>query len=185
MNDAAAREIAARQHGCIHRDQFDGDPAADWYDDAPLVWSIPDLIDARTQDVAWMLAVDSTMFAGSATKVVASHVTACRFYGVGVLTGPAEFWTLGDQKLFVERRVRIHVCRELPPHRMIGGVPVTSPAATVQDLIDDFVSSDHVGRIVSDMIQRGVATREELDGELGADTVKTLLDVFAASAARH
>lgn len=159
-------DIAARQHGCIHRDQFDGPPDRAWVpSEHPDVWDVQ-----PTGPTGWaaaaLLAVDPGCFTRP-PRAVLSHTTAAKLWGAGVFAGGYHITaTVAAES---GTHLTVHPVGELPDWCWHHGLPVTAPAATIVAIAAVPGMRDHVGRAASDMLRRGLCDRADLDHVDGLD----------------
>ncbi|MGH3923828.1 MAG: type IV toxin-antitoxin system AbiEi family antitoxin domain-containing protein [Pseudonocardiaceae bacterium] len=131
----------------------------------------PDLDDLRA---AWLQLGEGVATARRLREpdVVVSHRSAAAALDVGdLLADVHEFYSLVRRRL---RRsdVRIRVRPDLPvgTWRVVRGLPVTTAAQVVSDLLADREDESAIARIVQDALRAGLLTRAELD-EIVADEV--------------
>jgi hypothetical protein len=102
---------------------------------------------------------------------VVSHGAAARVYGVGNLPGPtAEFTVPADHPVTAAPDVALHRAVVRPDeYRDIAGMPVTSPARTFADIATARSTDlEGLGRIATNFLRQGLATRDELAQALAA-----------------
>jgi hypothetical protein len=94
-----------------------------------------------------------------------SHRSAARLLDLGVVASDVpEF--ISDRRIQsrADVIVRVRSGGLMRPDWMVhDGFAVTTPARTVADLAADRMDGGHLGRIASDALQRGMATREDLE----------------------
>ncbi len=85
---------------------------------------------------------------------VVSHRSAASLYGLGDLPADRHEFTVRGRKQSRRPDVRLHQ-RDLRDDecQMLRGLPVTTPARTIVDLLQDHEEPDAVGRIVSDALR--------------------------------
>ncbi len=151
-----------------------------------------DLLDLRA---AWLaldparLAADR-LFGPTATAVV-SHASAAHLYGHGDLLADRHEFTLSIRKQTRRPELRLHRCSlatdDVTIHR---GLPVTTPARTVLDLLTTHHDGEHVAAVLADAVRAGLidvaalaprlapfAARFSLPRGDGAATLAHLLDL--------
>jgi hypothetical protein len=99
------------------------------------------------------------------TAGVVSHTAAIRVYGVGNLPGPAAEFTVPPEHIGAPNEgVRWHRAGLEPDeYREVSGLPVTTPGRTLADLAaDGSTDLEGLGRIATNFLVRGLATRVEL-----------------------
>lgn len=126
------------------------------------------------------------------TSGVVSHTSAAALHGIGdLLDDEAEFTVSGRKQS--RRGHRIHQAKLLPSEVTIAlGLPVTTPARTVADLLRDGHDPSHVAEVAGDTLRRSLATREEIATALeplarrnsqpsGSALLENLLDMVGLS----
>ena len=174
-------DVAARQHGCLHRDQIQGPVADGWTEIRPNVWLCPALETRWTFEASALLSIDPTAF-GPNPRSVLSHISATHLYGVGVLTGA--YHLTSNSVTSSDPQIVVHTVEHLPDWSYVEGIPTTNPAQTAADIAAT-CDADHAGRVINDMLHRGHVTRHDLDERLGASVVDELLTQHYANAVRH
>jgi len=123
----------------------------------------------RDLRAAW-LALDPTRsaedrLASTHTTAVVSHASAAGLHQLGDLLDDVHEFTLAERKQTRREGVRLHrgelTAQEVT---LIAGLPTTTPARTVADLLRDGHDVDHVATIVGAAVRRGT-TSVELLGE--------------------
>lgn len=93
---------------------------------------------------------------------VATGATAAWLYGLGEI-GPVPYEFCTDERRQTQRtHVRLRK-RRLPPEdvTIVAGIPVTTPARTVVDLIDEGEDLSLVANVLNDALRRGLIADEE------------------------
>lgn len=123
---------------------------------------------------------------------VVSHRSAAAVLGLGdLLADVHEFYSPVRRRL---RRddIRIRVRAHLPAdaRRVVGGLPVTTSARVVTDLLADREDESAVARVVQDALRAGLLRRDELEdlvgdatAAYGAPSPAALATALASSAA--
>ncbi len=98
-----------------------------------------------------------------------SHRSAARLLDLGVVPADVpEF--ISDRRLQTRAGVRVRVRSEgleREEWMVYDGFAVTTPARTIADLTSDRMDGGHLGRIASDALARGLATRNEIQSAVG------------------
>lgn len=174
-------DVAARQHGCLHRDQIQGPVADGWYEVRPDVWLCPALETRWTFEASALLSIDPTAFGPNPQSVI-SHVSATHLYNIGVLTGA--YHITSTHATSTDPQIVVHTVEHLPDWTFVEGIPTTSPAQTAADIAATS-DADHAGRVINDLLNRERITRDELNNWLGVSVVDELLTQHHANAVRH
>lgn len=141
----------------------------------------------RTLRVAWLrLTPDLSPRERTARPHLwVSHRSAAALFDLGVVISDVpEF--ISDRRLQSRSDVRIRVRTgglDRNSWTVHDGFAVTTPARTIADLAEDHMDGGHLGRVVSDALARGMATRSEVTEALGdrAD-IETILELAAGKA---
>ena len=131
------------------------------------VYGIPAAIDERTpMRVAW-LTLDPARFAeerlADPTEAgVLSHTSAAALHGLGDLLDDEPELTVPGRKQS-RRGIRMHrAALSTEDVTLVGGLPVTTPARTVADLLRDGHDPSHIAEITREVLRRDLATTDEL-----------------------
>jgi hypothetical protein len=88
---------------------------------------------------------------------VVSHASASSVYGVGELLAEEHEFTLLVRRQTRRADVRLHRGEVAERQwRFVRGLPVTSPARMIADLLDDHVEPERVAQITTEVIHRGL-----------------------------
>lgn len=100
---------------------------------------------------------------------VLSHATAAGLHQAGDLLEAQVEVTLPTRYRARRPEVRAHRgTLRSDEVTLVDGLPVTTPARTVADLLADGHDRDHVATVVADMLKRSIVTVSELESALGA-----------------
>jgi hypothetical protein len=114
----------------------------------------PDLVDLRA---AWLqLAPDRPAWEREAAQGVVSHRSAAAVRGLGELPADRHEFTLPGRRQSRRPDLRLHT-RPLADGdwTLVRGLPVTTPARTVADLIEDREDLGAVAQVVADALRSG------------------------------
>ena len=118
--------------------------------------------------VAW-LRLDPAALPGArdglgADDGVVSHRSACLLFELGDIPAPATELTVPRCRRTRVPHVRLRVCSDLPAQQVavVEGLPVTTPARTIVDLLRDSADGGHVGGVVADAANRGLIRLDRL-----------------------
>jgi hypothetical protein len=161
------------------------------------IYAVPAAIDERTPlRVAWLSLDSSTLaeerLADPISSGVLSHTAAASLHRLGDLLDDVPEITLPDRKQS-RRGIRLH--RGVLDSRdvtIVDGLPVTTPARTVADLLRDGHDPSHVAEIAGDALRRDLTSRPEMAETLeplarrngqtdGAALLEHLLDLVGLS----
>jgi predicted transcriptional regulator of viral defense system len=163
------------------------------------IYVTPAAIDERTPlRAAWLSLSPSELaeerLADPATSGVISHTSAASLHEVGDLLDDEPEITMPGRKQS-RRGVRLHRgTLSADEVTTVEGLPVTTPARTVADLLRDGRDPSHVAEIAGDVLQRGLASRQDMAIALeplarrngqpsGAALLEHLLDLVGLSGA--
>lgn len=95
---------------------------------------------------------------------VVSHRSACLVHRLGDIPAPAVEITVPRRRTTRELDVRLLIREGMTPEDvvMIEGLPVTTAARTVVDLLADHADGGHVGGVIADAEQRGLIAIDDL-----------------------
>ena len=100
---------------------------------------------------------------------VLSHATAAGLHQAGDLLEAQVEVTLPTRYRARRPEVRAHRgTLRSDEVTLVDGLPVTTPARTVADLLADGHDRDHVATVVADMLKRSIVTVSELESALGS-----------------
>lgn len=129
-------------------------------------------VDHRTGLRAAWLSLDPTRtaaerLASSPTDLVVSHATAAEMLDLGSIRASWHEFTSPRRRQSRRGDARLHH-RPVPREDMtvVDGLPVTTPARTVVDLLAQRHDTDHVAQLVGDATERGVLHTRGLAGRL-------------------
>ena len=131
------------------------------------VYAMASSQDERTElRAAWMslapkLTAEERLQDPLLTGVV-SHTSAAALHGVGDLLDDEPEFTVSTRKQS-RRGIRLHRAALEPGDVTIAeGLPVTTPARTVADLLRDGHDVSHVADVAGDVLRRDLATRNDI-----------------------
>lgn len=208
--DVAARvsELAARQWGLLTTAQAEAEgitrlQLARLADAGVIerfgrgIYASPAAVDERTPlRAAWLSLSPSELaeerLADPPSSGVFSHTSAASLHGLGDLLDDQPEVTAPARKQS-RRGIRLHratLCTD--EVTITEGLPVTTPARTIADLLRDGHDPSHVAEIAGDALRRGLASRHELAVALeplarrngqsnGAALLEYLLDLVGLS----
>jgi hypothetical protein len=88
---------------------------------------------------------------------VVSHASASSLYGVGELLAEEHEFTLPVRRQTRRSDVRLHRREVVDGQwRFARGLPVTSPARMIADLLDDHIEPERVAQITTEVIHKGL-----------------------------
>lgn len=95
---------------------------------------------------------------------VVSHASACVLHEIGDIPAPAVELAVPRRRRTTAPHVRIRVRADLTPDlvAVVDGLPVTTPARTIVDLLRDGADGGHVGGVIADAERRGLIDSERL-----------------------
>lgn len=132
------------------------------------IYGIPAAVDERTpMRVAW-LSLDAGRFAEErlvdpVASGVLSHTSAAALHGMGDLLDDEPELSVPGRKQS-RRGIRLHrAALAADDVTLVSGLPVTTPARTVADLLRDGHEPSHVADIVGEVVRRDLATPHELE----------------------
>jgi predicted transcriptional regulator of viral defense system len=94
-----------------------------------------------------------------ADDAVVSHRSACALLELGDLPHPRVELTVPRPRTARDTDVRLHRSRGPLPRGDVtsaAGLPVTTPARTIADLLSDHTDGGHVGGVIKDVLHRGL-----------------------------
>jgi len=161
------------------------------------IYAIPAAVDERTPlRAAWLSLAPSDLaedrLADPPSSGVLSHSSAATLHGLGDLLDDEPEITLPGRKQS-RRGIRLHsAALRADEVTIVEGLPVTTPARTVADLLRDRYDPSHVAEIAGDALRRDLASRHELAAALeplarrngqpnGAVLLEYLLDLVGLS----
>lgn len=121
---------------------------------------------------------------------VVSHRSACLLLDLGDIPAPEVELSVPRRRRTSVAYVRLRVRTDLTADQVtvVGGLPVTTPARTILDLLRDGADGGHIGGVVADAAHRGLidlgrlaarvesfAPRYALTGATGLDLLTTLM----------
>ena len=162
------------------------------------IYAIPAAVDSHTPlRAAWLSLNPSELaenrLADFLSSGVLSHTSAAALHGLGDLLDDEPEITVPERKQS-RRGIRLHRAElHADEVTIVEGLPVTTPACTVADLLRDGHDLSHVAQIAGDALQRDLASRHELAEALeplarrygqsdGAALLEYLLDIVGLSA---
>lgn len=169
-NEALVREIQARQLGLVTAAQAAAVGMSRtmvarrvsrgaWERVLPKVYR-----DALAQPSPAQAALAATLWAGSDAFV--SHLAAATFWELdGIRARKPELWTPCDRRLRSSLVVVHRGAVEAVDRRMIGPIPVTSPARTLIDLAG-VLDDEDLATAVEDALHRGLTTPQSIERRL-------------------
>lgn len=180
-NEARIRSLAQRQLGLITVTQAgelgmtrkmisSRSASGEWVRELPGVYraALAAVTHAQAALAAVLWAGGGPLASIPGTGALASHLAAGARFGLdGVTAERVELWVPGDRRL---RHDSVLVHRgEIEPvdRRMIGPIPVTSPARTLIDLAGALADED-LEAAVEDAIHRGLTTPQSVARRLDA-----------------
>lgn len=161
------------------------------------IYGIPAAMDERTELRAAWLSLDPKVpaearLADPVSSGVISHTSAAALYEIGDLLSDVPEITVGTRKQS-RRGIRLHR-GALSPEEVttVQGLPVTTPARTVADLIRDGHDVSHVAEVAGESLRRELVTRQDLaialepvakryDQPTGTALLEHLLDLVGLS----
>lgn len=210
VTDVAARvsELAARQWGLLTTAQAETEGITRLQlarlSDAGVIerfgrgiYASPAAVDERTPlRAAWLSLSPSELaeerLADPPSSGVLSHTSAASLHGIGDLLDDEPEITVPGRKQS-RRGIRLHrATLRTDEVTIVEGLPVTTPARTVADLLRDGHDPSHVAEIAGDALRRDLASRYELAAALeplarrnrqsnGAALLEYLLDLVGLS----
>ncbi len=131
------------------------------------IYATPAAVDESTPlRAAWLSLEPSVLAEGRLADPVASgvisHTSAAALYEVGDLLDDEPEITVPGRKQS-RRGIRLHRATLRPDEvTIVEGLPVTTPARTVADLVRDGHDLSHVAEIAGDALRRNLASRHEM-----------------------
>jgi hypothetical protein len=112
---------------------------------------------------------------------VISHASAAAMHGIGDILEPQVEVTLPARYRARRDELRAHRGVLRPDEvTIVDGLPVTTPARTVADLLRDGHDRDHVASVVADALERGLVSTRALEIAFdGAERGRTGREVLA------
>lgn len=161
------------------------------------IYASPAAVDERTPlRAAWLSLNPSELaeerLADPPSSGVLSHTSAASLHGLGDLLDDEPEITAPGRKQS-RRGIRLHrATLRTDEVTIVEGLPVTTPARTVADLLRDGHDPSHVAEIAGDALRRDLASRRELAAALeplacrngqsnGAALLEYLLDLVGLS----
>ena len=142
----------------------------------------PDLDDLRA---AWLQLGEGVATAHRLREpdAVVSHRSAAAVLALGDLLADVHEFSSPVRRRLRRHDVRIRVRADLPTGawRIVRGLPVTTAARVVLDLLVEREDESAIARIVQDALRAGLLSRTELDG-LVADQVAAAYGAASAAA---
>lgn len=210
VTDVAARvsELAARQWGLLTTAQAEAEGITRLQlarlADADVIerlgrgiYATPAAIDERTPlRAAWLSLNPSDLAEERLTDPpssgVLSHTSAATLHGLGDLLDDEPEITLPDRKQS-RRDIRLHrATLRADEVTIVEGLPVTTPARTVADLLRDGHDPSQIAEIAGDALRRDLASRQDMVAALeplarrngqpnGSALLESLLDLVGLS----
>lgn len=210
VTDVAARvsELAARQWGLLTTSQSEAEgitrlQLARLADAGVIerfgrgIYAIPAAVDERTPlRAAWLSLSPSELaeerLADPPSAGVLSHTSAASLHSLGDLLDDEPEITMSSRKQS-RRGIRLHrATLRADEVTLVEGLPVTTPARTIADLLRDGHDPSHVAEIAGDALWRHLASRHEMSAALeplarrngqphGAALLEHLLDLVGLS----
>lgn len=161
------------------------------------IYGIPAAMDERTElRAAWLslepkVAAEARL-ADPVSSGVVSHASAAALFEIGDLLSEVPEITVSTRKQS-RRGIRLHRGALSPEEVTIAhGLPVTTPARTVADLLRDGHDASHVAEVAGEALRRDLVTRQDLaialepvakrhDQPTGAAMLEYLLDMVGLS----
>lgn len=161
------------------------------------IYATPAAIDEHTPLRAAWLSLNPSLWAEERlsdpiSQGVVSHASAASLHDLGDLLDDEPEITVPGRKQS-RRNIRLHRGVLSPGDVTIaGGLPVTTPARTVADLLRDGHDPSHVAHIAREALRRDLASRQEITAALeplarrngqpnGAALLENLLDLVGLS----
>lgn len=161
------------------------------------IYATPAAVDERTPlRAAWLALAPSELaedrLANPVSSGVFSHTSAASLHGLGDLLDDVPEITLAERKQS-RRGIRLHrATLHIDDVTIVDGLPVTTPARTVADLLRDGHDPSHIAEIAGDALRRGLASRHDLSEALdplarrnghpnGAALLEYMLDLVGLS----
>ncbi len=122
------------------------------------------LADPQVELKAAWLALDPTRTAAErltnpAAAGVVSHTSAASLHGIGTMLDDEHHYTLPQRHRSRRDDVRTHRADLTPDDvTLVDGLPTTTPARTILDLVADHHDLDHVGQALRDAVTTGKVT---------------------------
>ncbi|MEW1979530.1 type IV toxin-antitoxin system AbiEi family antitoxin domain-containing protein [Citricoccus sp. NPDC079358] len=207
---ARTSELAARQWGLLTTAQAEADGVTRLQlarlADAGVIervdrgiYATPAAVDEHTPLRAAWLSLEPKILAEErlgdpVASGVISHTSAAALHEVGDLLDDEPEITLPNRKQS-RRGIRLHRgTLRTDDVTIVEGLPVTTPARTLADLLQDGQDPSHVAEIAGDMLRRGLASRKDMAIALeplarrngqptGAALLEHLLDLVGLSGA--
>ncbi|BAJ73201.1 predicted transcriptional regulator [Microbacterium testaceum StLB037] len=207
---ARVSELAARQWGLLTTSQAEAEgitrlQLARLADAGVIerldrgIYAASAAVDERTPlRAAWLSLEPSKLaeerLADPASSGVLSHTSAATLHRVGDLLDDVPEITMPDRKQS-RRGIRLHrSALEAGDVTIVEGLPATTPARTVADLLRDGHDPSHVAEIAGDALRRDLASRQDMAAALdplarrngqphGAALLEHLLDLVGLSSA--
>lgn len=175
---ARVSELAARQWGLLTTAQAEGEGISRLQlarlADAGVIervgrgiYAVPAAIDEHTPLRAAWLSLEPSVFAEDrltdpVASGVISHASAATLHQVGDLLDDEPEITTPERKQS-RRGIRLHRgTLGADEVTIVDGLPVTTPARTVGDLLRDGHDPSHVAEIAGDILRRGLASRQDM-----------------------
>lgn len=117
--------------------------------------------------VAW-LRLQPEVFAwerviGDRDSGVVSHASACRLHGLGDIPAPEVEISAPRRRTTTEPFVRLRIAQmELADITVVDGLPVTTAARTIMDLLKAKADGGHVGGVIADAERRDLVDIDAL-----------------------
>lgn len=163
------------------------------------IYAVPAAVDEHTPLRAAWLSLNPTELAEDRLRDpvasgVASHTSAASLHGLGDLLSDTPELTTPTRKQS-RRGIRLHTATlSVDEVTIAEGVPVTTPARTIADLLRDGHDRSHVAEMAGEAIRLGIASRSDLAAALeplarrngqpdGTAMTEHLLDLAGFSAA--
>lgn len=161
------------------------------------IYGVPAAMDERTElRAAWLslepkVAAEARL-ADPVSSGVVSHASAAALFEIGDLLSEVPEITVSTRKQS-RRGIRLHRGALSPEEVTIAhGLPVTTPARTVADLLRDGHDASHVAEVAGEALRRDLVTRQDLaialepvakrhDQPAGAAMLEYLLDMVGLS----
>ncbi|WP_223587123.1 type IV toxin-antitoxin system AbiEi family antitoxin domain-containing protein [Microbacterium sp. OVT16B] len=131
------------------------------------IYAVPSAVDERTAlRTAWLSLDPSELaekrLADPLGSGVISHTSAAALHGIGdLLDDEPEITTPGRKQS--RRGIRLHRgTLDAGEVTFVEGLPATTPARTVADLLADGRDPSHVAEIAGDVLRQGLASRQDM-----------------------
>ena len=100
---------------------------------------------------------------GAPDSGVISHASACQVHELGDIPAPRVEISVPRRRTTTDRFVHLRIAPLKPPEIVIAdGLPVTSVARTISDLLHTKADGGHVGGVIAEADRRGLLSLEEL-----------------------